>query len=400
MRPLTVAILFVGLVSLVLILTSTNVFSLLPEQHKFVNIATPSNDINCEACHSRIRAELDNSAWHKDFNCTDCHRFTGTGITFAEGGSPATAGEEAHAAYTPRCLDCHGGNGVWIGGSKFATPARAFNLADYGSDVSAHKPLVKQSLDYNLSVGENEACIACHTNYSIKNVFKRPEYFDFWIKKSGGSGSDWYLDSITYGDKNTTNITKSESGAKHEFKAINQIKCEDCHLDVWQAANNITTNNYGSYYASHVCWKWENGSKTLYDEMHDVSHINVPGGYDNITEYCLLSCHKPTVKTGTPPVTLTATVHAARRLSCYDCHTDDYIFSVYNKPGGVEIPGFKGGEEHGSLDDNVLSEPLFLNAETCIACKRAGVPSPSMLSVHFQTYTEPNNRMYYGSMPI
>jgi len=424
-QTIALAFIFVGVASLILF-TSTDVFTLFARQHTFVNISFAGNDISCVDCHHRIQNELNNSAFHKNLSCEDCHRFTGTGITFASGDeASATPGKEAHAAYTPRCLDCHGGSGTWIDG-KFAPPAPAFNETGYGSDVSAHKPLVKQSLDYNLSFGENEACLACHTNYSIKFGFKRPEYFDFYFSVSGS----WDVSSITYGDTNTTPVNKSESGAKHEFKAINQIKCEDCHLDVWNAANHPESNAYGSTKASHVCWKWGGSFKgrsySNDDPMHNVSKVGMTPGYENITDYCLSSCHKPKINSSaTIPPVFENTVHAAYRLSCYHCHNDTstYTNAFWNKPkNGWDTPGFHGDQtvEHKhypgiyGLDDNILSEPLFLHAETCISCKRGmGVPSkhgscgschrdyehPSV-SEDFQAYTEPNNTIYMDSTEI
>ncbi|MGB2842864.1 MAG: hypothetical protein WBC40_10405 [Halobacteriota archaeon] len=394
--------LFATLAFILVFVSSIDVVTLFHGSHNLIDISYPGNDINCTWCHQWVQDNLSSSAEgiHADFRCEDCHRIKDTEIVFASHGK---SGEQAHAAYTPRCLDCHGGSGKQIE-SKFAPPAPAFNESTplYGSDVSAHKPLVNWSLDYNLSVGENEACLACHTNYSIKNVFKRPEYFDFTIDSNMVTG--WFVQTVTYGDTNTTNISKAESGAKHEFKALNQINCTDCHSDVWQAANH-TESRFPykpdfSTKASHVCWKWDKNGKEGNDPMHNVSYVEVPGGYDNITEYCLLSCHKPTVKTGDPPVNLTATVHAARRLSCYHCHNDEYSFSVLNKPGTDETPDFGESKKHEGLDTNVLSEPLFLHAETCIACKRAGAPSPGMQGQDFQTYTEPNNTMYWDSTPI
>ena len=360
----------------------TNVLSLFPGTHTLIDLSSDDNDIDCTGCHGEIKKQLLNSSIHAGRDCEYCHRFAGTGIDFAaHTQSGYQVGDQAHAAYTPRCLDCHGAGG-------YATHAPAFSEYDYGSDVSAHKPLVQQSLAYNVSVGENAACLACHTNYSIKNVFKRPRYFDFTITDA------WSVSSIAYGGTNTSTVRKSASGAKHELKASNQIRCEECHSDVWRAANNATPNNYGSYYASHVCWTWDNGTQTYYDAMHNVSYVAVPGGYDNITAYCLLSCHKPTVLSGTPPVNLTDTVHAARRLSCYHCHNDGYSFSVENKPGVNETPNFSSGAGHRDLDNSVLAKPLFLHAETCIACKRAGAPTPGAGGIDFRTYTEPNNRMY------
>jgi hypothetical protein len=405
MKAITLAIIFVGIASLILF-TSIDVSTLFAGQHTFVDISDTENDISCVACHHRIQEELDNSSLHKDLTCEDCHRFTGTGITFAEGGSPTTSGEEAHAAYTPRCLDCHGGGG-------YAKQAPAFNESGYGSNVSAHKPLVKQALEYNLSVGENEACLACHTNYSIKFEFRRPGYFDFtWNKGSGDSGK-FTLSNIGYGPTNYTHVLKSESGAKHEFKALNQIKCEDCHSDIWQAANHSESTGHGSTRASHVCWKWYKsgsgggGGHGGEDPMHNVTCVYSEYGisyyydyYDNITEYCMLSCHKPRINpSATIPPVFQETAHAAYRLSCYHCHNNTaYSNAFWSIPRGqYDTPEFEHSGGHDTIDNEALSEPLFLQAETCISCKRSG---ERWGDGTYKTYTEPNNTMLYGGTPI
>ena len=188
-QTIALAFIFVGVASLIAF-TSTDVFTLFARQHTFVNISFAGNDISCVDCHHSIQNELNNSAFHNDLSCEDCHRFTGTGITFASGdNASATPGKEAHAAYTPRCLDCHGGSGTLID-SKFAPPAPAFNETDYGSEFSAHKPLVKQSLAFNLSVGENEACLACQQIIqSILNSSGQDISFSLGIRVVVGSHS-------------------------------------------------------------------------------------------------------------------------------------------------------------------------------------------------------------------
>jgi len=391
MKPLIFAFMVLAVVSLA-IFASTDVVTLLAGTHTWTEISSAGNTIICTDCHSTIQNELDNSSIHSGLNCEDCHRFTGTGITFAsgDGGTGSTPGKEAHAAYTPQCLDCHGAGG-------YAKQAPAFNKTDYGSNVSAHKPLVKQSLDYDLSVGENEACLACHTNYSIKNVFNRPEYFDFTLEFDH---MDLTFTIHEIAGPNTTTISKSDSGAKHEFKAINQIKCEDCHSDVWQAANHTELNQRGLPKASHVYWRWDKsgGHQGGNDPMHNVSYVG--NGYENITEYCTLSCHKPTINpSATIPPVFQETAHAAYRVSCYHCHdSTTYTNAFWKKPNEVwDTPEFGRSGKHNDIDEEVLGEKLFLNAETCIACKRDGA---DFSGGRYITYTEPNNTMYRDSTEI
>ncbi|MBA7531677.1 hypothetical protein ES705_23892 [subsurface metagenome] len=273
----------------------TNVLSLFPGTHTLIDMSSDANDINCTGCHSEIQKQLSNSSIHSDFDCEGCHRFGGTGIVFAaRTQSGYQIGDQAHAAYTPRCLDCHGEGG-------YATQATAFNESGYGSKASAHRPLVVLALDCNLSVGENEACLACHTNYSIKFEFMRPEYFNFTLEFDH-MNIEFTIHEIA--GPNTTTISKSDSGAKHEFKAINQIKCEDCHSDVWQAANHTELNENGVPYASHVCWMWAKsgggGMNGMVKKMvFTTNPIEVPGTSIFSTSECgsAFTCSSITVCT-------------------------------------------------------------------------------------------------------
>jgi hypothetical protein len=337
---------------------------------------------------------------HSNFKCEECHRLAVTAegklIEYAvHNESGVYAGNQSHAAYTPRCLDCHGGNGRYYNDSwiaKQAPPAIAFNESNYGSDYSAHKPLVEYAASYGTSFGENEACLACHTNYSIEFEFKRPEYFDFYINLS-----IFKINEID--GTNATIVLKNDSGAKHEFKAINQIKCESCHSDVWQAANHVEGADLYATNASHVSWQWYNSSLSYRDDpMHNVTCIYSEYGisyytdyYDNITEFCTLSCHKPRINpSAIYPAIFQQTVHAAYRISCYNCHNSSiYTDAFYNKPLATwSTPDFNRIGGHDNIDDAVLAEKLFLHGETCISCKRDETKGG-----RYRTWTEPNNTM-------
>lgn len=430
MRTAIIVVLVFSISALVM-LTSTETITLFSGSHHISDISSASNDISCTSCHSRIHNELSRSQVHEDLDCVDCHRLeetaSGEKITYAvHNESGWQPGNESHAAYTPRCLDCHGGNGVQVG-TKFAPPAPAFNQTGYGSDYSAHKPFLEYANSSGMSVGANEGCIACHTNYSFKFDFNRPKYFEFVIKwqngcSNGCSGSrDWYIDSINYGSTNTTTVVKPGNGAKHEFVASNKIKCGDCHSDIWQAANHPESNNYNSTRASHVCWKW-GGSKgcksvSIDNPMHNISYVGKTPGYDNVTDYCLSSCHNPIInQSADKPLVFDEKVHASYKLSCYHCHNSTiYEGAFLNKAKpGYDTPGFWRDSStncddkhsgHDNIDDSVLSKPLFLHAETCISCKRGSCQSchdDDCMSgdcgadyPHYKTWTEPNNTMYH-----
>ncbi|MBA7531676.1 hypothetical protein ES705_23891 [subsurface metagenome] len=148
-----------------------------------------------------------------------------------------------------------------------------------------------------------------------------------------------------------------------------------------------------------------NGMVKGNDPMHNVTYvyseygISFPYYYTNITEFCTLSCHKPRINPNPPetiPPVFQETAHAAYRLSCYHCHnsssTDYYKNATFNKPkDDWDTPKWGHSGKHDSIDDEVLGEKLFLNAETCIACKRDGA---DFKGGRYITYTEPNNTIY------
>jgi len=78
--------------------------------------------------------------------CYACHR--ARQIQYAEGGGfGATPGEQAHAASTIACLECH----------EFKN-----------NDVhNKHRTYVQAAANYNLMESSNEACIACHTDIEL-----------------------------------------------------------------------------------------------------------------------------------------------------------------------------------------------------------------------------------------
>ena len=375
-QTIALAFVFVGIASLILF-TSTDVFTLFARQHTFVNISSTGNDISCVDCHHRIQNELNNSAFHNDLSCEDCHRFTGTGITFASGdNASATPGKEAHAAYTPRCLDCHGGSGTWIHG-KFAPPAPAFNESDYGSNYSAHKPLVKQALDCNLSVGENEACLACHTNYSVKI-----DYSYFW--NIDYTLWDWSFTSFSYNGTRNYNVTFSKTGAKHEFVNTSKIDCTKCHKNIYDALVNGTAGTDEDYLTHSPIEisdeRWDTDNPWGHYRYHYIPDANRATWVNN--SYCF-KCHNvnkyanenPSDSTTYDLTSVTADtnstlVHCAEALWCQTCHGSGKTKAVIDNTE-------KGGSGHGaSFVDKVKNNyARTFHGDICMGCHEAAVHS-------------------------
>ncbi|ADC64846.1 hypothetical protein Ferp_0675 [Ferroglobus placidus DSM 10642] len=372
-------LLLIGLIVFaVALIYSTPSVSVLYGSHKLYNLTGAGNDVDCVSCHPQAADELSQSAYHKTLTCEDCHRNPYMKSVAFDNGSVVTKGSYAHAAYKPRCLDCHSQTSITKADGTVVSvrKADAFGDPGYGSDYSAHKKFVEGSLNYNIFEGENEACISCHTDYKIRFEFIRPLYVEYTIQKD--ANGNWYVDSssITYGADNTTLILKPGSGKKHLFIPLNQIKCENCHSDIWATVQT-------GY--NHITTGWKN------PPIHDYTRVGT--SYSNVTEYCQLSCHNPIVS-GSPPAALSETVHAARRLSCYDCHNtagNNGVFTVYSKPGNIYRNPPWSDRAMGNFDDYAINAPLFIQGNTCVDCKEVRQSTGTWYTppVTFKSYFEP-----------
>ena len=375
MRQTIALALILGVASLVL-LTSTDVFTLFASQHTFVNVSFAENDINCVDCHHRIQEELNSSAFHNNLSCEDCHRFTGTGITFASGdGASATPGKEAHAAYTPRCLDCHGGSGTWIG-SEFAPPAKEFNESNYGSNYSAHKELVLKAKNSNMSAGENEACLVCHTNYSCKISYSYFYNINYTLE-------NWNFSSFSYNGTRYYDVQWVKSGAKHEFLSLDEIKCTKCHKNIYDALVNGTSGS-GENYLTHApieidktgSGNWDTDNAWGHYRYHYIPsyravHVN--------SSYCFRCHNVDKYADENPSYALTynlsyvvedtnsTDVHCAEALTCATCHARGKTKEVIDNTD-------RSGEGHSGEDfvGNISYARTF-NGDICMGCHEAAV---------------------------
>jgi len=388
----TIALLVVVLGIAVYILPNT--YSVLLRTHNIADISSPSNDIPCTQCHSKIASELNNSAYHRSLSCEDCHRNPNLGQTVAYDDGTIISGEEAHAAVKPRCLDCHSQTSITLANGTAVTvrKADAFGDAGYGTSYSAHRKFVTDSNSFSIGVGENEACLACHTEFRVTFDFKRPQYYNFTFQS-------WESVIVnSWGPDNTTAVYKNGYGSKHIWKPVTVINCTDCHVDIWTAINHTESSpSTQTPNSSHAIWYWDGRANNPQAPVHDVSRIGT--SYTDVSDYCLSSCHNPLISGPNPPPSLTANVHVARRISCYACHTDDYQFDVYDKTSGAYVNNSLLWDiEMGNLDTAIFNVSLAIHADTCISCKRAGAPTPPTNA--FITYSEPNNRVYYNGTEV
>jgi hypothetical protein len=359
-----IAIFIAIILASTLMLLNIDVVTLFKGSHATTSISSSQVDISCTSCHSKIALELQNSTIHSNFKCEECHRLqqTAEGKTIVLATHNETGvyvGEEAHAAYTPRCLDCHGSNGIYIndtGITKQAPPANPFNETDYGSDYSAHKPFVKQALDYDLSIGENEACLACHTGYNITLTFKYPEYINWTLKATAPeSVSDRYYVNYTpisyeLGPYRTYSVLLEREGEKHTWTNTTNISCITCHERVY-------LGSYGRYDTNVDDWVRQHAGDVVDKGKDPATHQTEHPPTDS---YCL-DCHR-NLNYASYPNLHANEVHAAEALKCIACHSD----------GGPWPPSSetfdKGGHNSTDFYQDISSFPTTIIGDMCISC--------------------------------
>jgi hypothetical protein len=236
---LAVAIVAIGIFAL------PSTVSLFSGQHTWYDLgasiegAGGRNNVPCEKCHAEIGDEMisgDNGV-HKDLTCAMCHRTPFTGDTYARGHygpNAPTPGQEAHAASTVECMDCHDGagdKGTWHyadreyvgwcdkchkspgwGYNSTKLSASGFGLTPWAADTgekAAHTKFVLDAMNETLMDGANEACLACHTRIGVNITWTKREYLEFTATED--ADGNWTIPSFAAGGENVTQVNTSNA---------------------------------------------------------------------------------------------------------------------------------------------------------------------------------------------
>ncbi len=357
-----------------------------------INITTPNGQTEyCKLCHYHIWEELysNPNSPHYDLSCETCHRFNGTGVRFAVINSTPHPGIQAHAAYVPSCLDCHGGNGRWVvnrfGVKVHAPPAPAFNDT---VTVNHHNVTVISSIPYFAAHralvvyfenkgDENLACLLCHTNISKHMVFSYQYALSYNLSLWG------FLDVTPHGVRNVSiNITPNATfNGMHEFLPLKDINCSSCHENIYLGLINGThapiyydpfywgtVNLWGNpryhalaAYGTAVNTSWINNSYC--DECHNLyRYATVDNPSANLT-YNLLPA----------AIEINSTkIHCAEKVSCLTCHGygkpyDPYYPIYYNQTKTSSALG------HEYLLNQTANYTRMYHGDICMACHEAAV---------------------------
>ena len=401
MRYLALFLIFTAITAGYLI-SSVKVETLFKGSHQLYNISGNGNNINCSACHKHVAEEMAITRAlhgpHWDLSCEACHRFNGTGIQFATANSSGVfPGKQAHAAYVPSCLDCHGGNGAWVvnvsGVLVHAPPARAFNVTTKvnGRNVTVISSIPyatahRQLIAYCEKMGdENLACLACHTNYSINMSFSYPDYIYVDILS-------WNFTSSTYISStnriyNVSYVKNSVFSGKHIFLPLNKINCSRCHENIYLGLIN------GKHAPIYYDWRWDynttapgyqNGwgfnryhSLALYGSLN-TSWIN--NTYCAKCHYCInvtlidSTGAKVTLRN---PFTAASKglVHCAEKVSCYTCHhrstTYWWLDPYYAFLNATQSPTLYAQYHENLINATAVDYPRFVHGDICMACHEA-----------------------------
>ncbi|WP_456478508.1 hypothetical protein [Geoglobus ahangari] len=390
-KTLLVTIAFFAL-SVVMLLETPSLFV---SQHIFVDLSGSQNDINCTSCHPQIADELARSQIHSSFACEECHRIKqtayGVTITYAEADSTSwVAGKEAHAAYVPRCLDCHGGNGQYIdylGQTKTAPVARAFNTTPI-PDYVAHKNFVEWANQSGIAIGENEACLACHTNFSVQITYRY-----FWnMTYTKDSGWNLVFDPLTdVNGTRTYEVSLARSGGKHEWVAASFNDpnfCIRCHKNIYDSLVNGTlgTERQNLIHAPVEIDPYPHGGDG-WDVDNNWGHLRyhyINGTYRSSwvnTTYCL-ECHNvEEYRNLNPDADLTydlqnvsldtnsLRVHVAEKLTCLTCHGYGKTKSAITDPYSLAMVTTS---DHMNFLNQTAALPNSFAGNVCMGCHAAG----------------------------
>jgi len=168
-------------------------------QHTFYEVSRdPQNlGVPCEKCHADVYSELsgDSNKVHKTVSCETCHV-----IALTNKGAKVGGNESIHAAATPACMDCHGGNSSYPNATSIL----------YGANES-HKKFAEDAAAPNAKLlkGANEACVGCHTHTNVDIVWQRPTNLSFNASVIQGV---WNVTNFTAGGVKTTKTTGNATG--------------------------------------------------------------------------------------------------------------------------------------------------------------------------------------------
>ncbi|MCW3133905.1 MAG: hypothetical protein N2V78_06225 [Methanophagales archaeon] len=242
-----------GIVLLAIAIVAIGIFalpstvSLFSGQHTWYDLSAAPNDVPCEKCHGEIADEMgsgDNGA-HRNLTCAMCHRAPFTRYGYARGHEgppypgPPSPGEEAHAASTVQCMDCHGiyhdqgkwnhwsdpeypdcSKCHWAGGWNDFISAGGFGIEDPANpghnttdtdtgEKAAHKKFVLDAMNETLMDGANEACVACHTRVGVNITWTKNENLEFMATEDGAG--NWTIPSFAAAGENVTQVNTANN---------------------------------------------------------------------------------------------------------------------------------------------------------------------------------------------
>lgn len=295
---------------------------------KFVGMHTFTygKDVNCTECHPGEAGNLSLSVYHSGMSCRRCHN------------TSFSSGYEAHAASIPRCTNANCHSGV---------------VGEINDTYEAHMPLFRSARNQKVSIGPNEACLACHTNTSTPLKFYYYSYINYTVIDNGTPGprtNTYYylLENVSYGPRRSYMVNITKPGGSHYWRNKTDISCVGCHERV--KLGNIGSKQ-GAQHAGDVV------------DKDDPGHQNA--SYGGATDAYCKSCHYNTTFNSYPGLN-TSKVHIAIELSCTTCHNSSGPWPPANET--IDKGGHYSEDFYPRAANNI---PRRLMGDFCTGCHHA-----------------------------
>ena len=151
--------------------------SLFSAQHDWKS----ADDVNCITCHTGMtypgagymHSTLGGGSGQA--YCLACHQISSGS---SEGVTTLGGFDDEHAAVSVECLDCHESEAGTAGDTWWSAGDEAVvNKAFINNETEAHHNMTgtlanpEGAWAYDYLAGNNEACIACHTNITVETYF-------------------------------------------------------------------------------------------------------------------------------------------------------------------------------------------------------------------------------------
>jgi len=303
------------------------VISLFSGMHTFYS----PGDSKCLKCHADIQSEVSLSSLHATFSCENCH-------------SQIDPNQSHSGAAVIRCLTCHGTPPTTVTdkNNNTLTAPTASIFGENATALDPHSPLVASANQSPLLAGENEACIACHTQKSIEIIYDYPDTYSFNAINAYNAtlqDSGWTV----VGYRRVNNVqnpvsVNTSTGYLGEHITIPpaNISCEKCHKDIRGQLNN-SMHHFAFYCRSCHLPEQHSTSQATCLYCHGTTP-RIVTGRDGNSYFSSPAIGLDSPEAHQPMLATANTTNTSRDNSeaCSACHSSYNLNITYTRPSYVE----------------------------------------------------------------